>query len=173
MRDYRFMVFILVKSGMVIFSWEARFFRRFFFCVTCRFRVFRLKLCLGNLVFRYWMLEVLQVSIVFLGFLSFIIVLDVVISFFILRVLSKMFLWGFICKGEELNKIIKIISFYCVYFTRYQDIQFRQYLLQWLRERVLWLYYLILNCGFVIISLYEFQIFYLLNGIVIMIVVVM
>lgn len=173
MRDHRSMAFTSVKSGMVIFSWEARLLRRLFFCATCRSRAFRPKLCLGNPAFRYWMLEASQASIVLLGSPSPITASDVAISFFISRVLSKMFSWGSICKGEESNKTIKTISLYCAYSTRHQDIQFRQYLSQWLRERALWLHYLILNCGSATISLYEFQILHLLNGIAIMIAVVM
>lgn len=101
MRDHRSMALTSVKSGMVIFSWEARLLSLLFFCATCRSRALRPKLCRGNPAFRYWMLEVSQASIVLLGSPSPITASEAAISFLISSVLNKIFSCGSICEQKE------------------------------------------------------------------------
>jgi hypothetical protein len=58
------------------------------------------------------MLEASYASIVLLGSPSPITASEVAISFFISRVLSKMFSWGSICKGEESEKTTETVRVY-------------------------------------------------------------
>lgn len=101
--DHLSIEFTSVKSGMVIFSCDARLRSRLFFWAMWHSSVLRPKLCLASPALRYWRVELSYVSMVFRGSLRPKASSETPISFLMSRVPKRMFSCGSICP----RKIIK------------------------------------------------------------------
>lgn len=92
-----------VKSGMVIFSCEARLRNRLFFWLMWHSSVFRPKLCLASPALRYCRVELSYFSIVFRGSLRPRASSVTPMSFLMSRVPRRMFSCGSICPRKALS----------------------------------------------------------------------
>lgn len=101
--DHLSIEFTSVKSGMVIFSCEARLRSRLFFWVMWHSSVFRPKLCLASPALRYCRVELSYVSMVFRGSLRPRASSEMPISFLMSKVPKRMFSCGSIWKKLMTN----------------------------------------------------------------------
>lgn len=106
--DHLSIEFTSVKSGMVIFSCEARLRSRLFFWVMWHSSVFRPKLCLASPALRYCRVELSYVSMVFRGSLRPKASSETPMSFLMSRVPKRMFSCGSICQSKRVKFV------YCI-----------------------------------------------------------